>query len=154
MPTRHPNYRLAKIHMNYSVEEIARLFGVHRNTVREWVKRGLPTINVKGPKLILGPDLRSFLQARRLKNKRKCQPGEIYCVGCRAPQKPAGDMAECQVSTAALGNLIGICPSCNSMMYRRVNLAKLEQVRGNLDITMTLTLPHIGESGRLSVNSD
>jgi hypothetical protein len=154
MATRHPNHRLVKIHRNYKVEEIAKLFGIHRNTVREWIKRGLPTIDRKRPFLILGPDLAAFLQARRLKNKRKCQPGEIYCVRCRAPQKPAGDMAECQVSTAALGNLIGICPSCDCMIYRRVNLAKLEQVRGKLDITLTQALPHLVEISGFSVNSD
>lgn len=143
---RHPNYRLVKIHRNYYVEEIAKLFGKHRNTVRDWIKRGLPTSDRKRPLLILGRDLAAFLQARRLKNKRTCQPGEIYCVRCRAPQKPAGDMAECQVSTATLGNLIGICPKCDCMMYRRVNLAKLEQVRGKLDITMTQAPGHIGES--------
>ena len=154
MATRHPNYRLVKIHRNYTVEEIAKLFGVHRNTVREWIKRGLPTINVKGPKLILGPDLRAFLQARRVKNKWKCQPGEIYCVRCRVPRCPAGDMAEYKPITATRGNLIGICPKCDCMMYRGVNLAELEQVRGNLDITMTQALPQLGEGSGLSVNSD
>lgn len=154
MAKRHPNPRLAKIHRNYTVEEIARLFRVHRNTVREWVKRGLPTSDRKRPILILGRDLASFLQTRRLKNKRTCQPGEIYCVRCRAPRNPAGDMAEYQPVTVALGNLIGICPCCESMMYRRVNLAKLEQVRGKLDITMPQALPRIDESAQPSVNSD
>jgi hypothetical protein len=50
------------------------MFGVHRNTVREWVKRGLPTIDQKRPMLILGRDLIEFLQQRRLRNKRTCQP--------------------------------------------------------------------------------
>ena len=154
MATRHPNYRLAKIHRNYTVEEIAKLFGVHRNTVREWVKRGLPTSDRKRPMLILGRDLAAFLQARRLKNKRTCQPGEIYCVRCHTPKNPAGDMAEYQPVTTALGNLVGICPSCESMMYRRVNLAKLDQVRGKLDITMAQALRHIDESTQSSVNSD
>jgi phage terminase Nu1 subunit (DNA packaging protein) len=154
MATRHPNHRLAKIHRNYTVEEIAKLFGVHRNTVREWVKRGLPTSDRKRPMLILGRDLAAFLQARRLKNKRTCQPGEIYCVRCHTPKNPAGDMAEYQPVTTALGNLVGICPSCESMMYRRVNLAKLDQVRGKLDITMAQALRHIDESTQSSVNSD
>jgi len=140
MGTRRPNPRLAKIHRNYTVEEIANLYGVHRNTVREWVKRGLPTSDDKRPMLILGRDLAAFLQARRVKNKRPCQPGEIYCVRCRAPKAPAGDMAEYTSVTETLGNLIAICPDCGSIMNRRVNLAKLEQIRGQMDITMPQAL--------------
>jgi len=34
MGYRHPNPRLVKVHRNYLVEEIARLFRVHKNTVR------------------------------------------------------------------------------------------------------------------------
>jgi len=154
MTTRRPNYRLVKIHRSYTVEEIAKLFGSHRNSVRDWIKRGLPAITDRKPMLILGRDLSAFLQARRARNKRKCQPGEMYCLRCRAPQKPAGDMAECQVSISTLGNLCGICPKCDCMMYRRVNLAKLEQVRGNLDITMRQVQSHISESSKLSVNCD
>jgi len=154
MGTRLPNPRLAKIHRNYTVEETANLLGVHRNTVREWVRRGLPTSDDKRPMLILGRDLAAFLQARRKKNKRPCQPGEIYCVRCRAPKAPAGDMAEYQTVTETLGNLIAICPDCGSIMNRRVNLAKLEQIRGNINITMPQALRHIRESAQPSVNSD
>ena len=56
MSKRHPNPRLAKIHRNYTVEEVAGLYGVHRNTVREWVRRGLPTIDDRRPMLIVGTD--------------------------------------------------------------------------------------------------
>ena len=136
------------------MEEIANLFGKHRNTVREWVKRGLPTIDRKRPVLILGSELAAFLQARRTRNKRSCRPGEIYCVRCRTPKVPAGDMAEYQPLNPTLGNLVGICPSCESMIYRRVNPAKLEQVRGKLDITLPQALPHIAESAEPFVNSD
>ncbi len=144
MSKRHPNPRLAKIHRNYTVDEIAKLYGVHKNSVRSWIKGGLPTTDDRRPMLILGRDLVAFLHARRVKNKRPCRPGEIYCMRCRAPQKPAGDMAEYQPITATSGNLIGICPCCESMMYRRVNLARLAQVGANLDITMPQAPPHIG----------
>ena len=154
MRKRHPNPRLAKIHRNYTVEEVASVFAVHRNTVREWVKRGLPTSDDRRPLLILGGDLVVFLRARRVKNKRTCQPGEMYCVRCRAPRAPAGDMADYLPVTATLGNLIGMCPACEAMMYRRVSLAKLKQVRGKLDITLPQALPHIDESAEPSVNSD
>ena len=40
MRKRHPNHRLVKIHRSYTVEEIAELFAIHKNTVRrlgqEW----------------------------------------------------------------------------------------------------------------------
>ena len=154
MSKRHPNPRLAKIHRNYTVEEVARLFGVHRNTVREWVKRGLPTSDDRRPMLILGADLVAFLRARRVKNKRTCQPGEMYCVRCRAPRAPAGDMADYLPVTATLGNMVGICSACEAMMYRRVSLVRIQQVRGLLDITLPQALPHIDEIAQPSVNSD
>ena len=150
----HPNHRLVKIHRSYTVEEVARRLGVHRNTVREWVKRGLPTCDDKRPLLILGRDLVAFLKARRLKNRRSCQPGEIYCVRCRAPRTPAGGMADYQPMTVTLGNLIGICPCCDSLIYRRVNPAKLGQIRGSLAVTLPQGPRHIDESPRLSLNSD
>jgi Helix-turn-helix domain len=154
MRKRHPNHRRVKIHRNYTVEEIARLFGSHKNTVRRWVKDGLPTCNDKRPVLILGCDLAAFLQARRAKKKQPCRPGEIYCVGCHAPKFPAGDMTDYQPVTEKFGNLTAICPDCNSIMNRRVSLAKLGQVRGKLDITFPQALQLLSESNQPTVNSD
>ena len=153
MRKRRPNYRLVKIHRSYTVEEIARLLGTHRNTVRAWVRAGLPTCDGKRPTLILGRDLAAYLQARRTKNKRPCQPGEIYCVRCRAPKQPAGDMAEYQPNTATLGNLVGICPDCGLMIYRRASLAKMAQIRGKLDITFAEAQRQVNESEQPIVNS-
>ncbi len=154
MKSRHPNPRLVKIHRTYTVEEAANLFGIHKNTVRQWVKRGLPICDSKKPMLIHGRDLAEFLQVHRTQNKRPCQPGELYCVRCKTPKAPAGDMAEFIAVTASLGNLIAICPTCEALMNRRVSLAKLELIRGKLDITMPQALQHIDESFQPSVNSD
>jgi hypothetical protein len=154
MRKRHPNHRLVKIHRSYTVEEIVNLFGNHKNTVRGWVKAGLVTSDDKRPMLILGHDLAAFLQARRVKNKQTCKPGEIYCVGCRAPKFPAADMAEYSPVTEKFGNLIAICPDCNSIMNRRVSIAKLEQVRGKMDITFPQAMRHIVESTKPTVNCD
>jgi transposase-like protein len=49
---RHPNPRLVKLHRNYSVEEIARLFDLHKNTVRHWLKQGLAAIDDRRPRLV------------------------------------------------------------------------------------------------------
>lgn len=149
-----PNPRLVKIHRSYSVEEAARQFGVHRNTIRQWIKCGLPTIDQQRPALILGRDLSDFLAQRRKARKRPCQPGEIYCVRCRQPKTPAGDMADYLPSTASSGNLVGICPDCDSMIYRCISYLKLEQVRGKLAVRLPEAGKHIDETSKPSVNSD
>ena len=140
MGKRHPNHRLVKIHRSYTVEEVAKLLSKHKNTVRHWVKDGLATIDDKRPMLILGHDLAAFLQARRVKNKQPCKPGEIYCVRCRVPKFPAGDMAEYSPVTEKFGNLIAICPDCDSIMNQRVSLARIGEFGGKMDITFPKAL--------------
>lgn len=154
MSKRLPNPRLAKIHRNYTVEEVASRYKVHRNTVRRWIRQGLPTCDARRPLLILGADLSAFLTRKRTQNKRPCKPGEIYCVRCRVPRSPALGMAEYQPLTPTGGNLIALCPACEGMIYRRVNFSKLGLLRGNLDITLPEALRHIDESCQPSVNSD
>ena len=83
MGYRHPNPRLVKIHRKYSIEEIARLFGLHKNTIRNWLRQGLPAIDDGRPMLILGRELSRFLQERRQRAKQSCGPGRIYCIACR-----------------------------------------------------------------------
>jgi hypothetical protein len=63
-------------------------------------------------------------------------------------------MAECILTGPQGGNLRGICPECDRLIYRRVNLAKIGEVKGDLDITFTQRGPRIGEIGVPSVNSD
>ncbi len=146
MGKRNSNYRLVKIHRNYTVEETASLLSVHKNTVRIWIKEGLPCIYEKRPMLILGRDLSAFLQARRVKKKRPCKPNQMYCLRCRSPKVPAGNMVDYQPATETLGNLFGICPDCGVGMNRRTSLSKLVQIQEILDITLTEGLQHIVDS--------
>lgn len=134
MRARRPNPRLVKIHRNYTVEEAAKLFGIHKNTVRSWINAGLPQCDSCRPILILGRELAAFIQAKRARNKQTCLPGEMYCLRCRLPRKPAGEMADFQPLNDKTGNLVGICPICNVIINRRVSIAKIALVQGDLDI--------------------
>jgi Helix-turn-helix domain len=154
MGARRPNPRLAKIHRSYSVEEVSRRFGVHKNTVRNWLQQGLTPIDGQRPTVIRGVELRRFLTHRRAGAKQACGPGRIFCLPCRAPKVPAGNMAECVVASETTGNLRGICPDCDRMIYRRVNPQKLDAVRGNLDVTITQARPRIEDTVRPNVNCD
>ena len=132
-----PNPNLAKIHRNYTVEEVANLYSVHKNTVRLWVKDGLATNDDKRPMLILCSNLKQYLQSKRKTNKRKCHPFEIYCVRCRIPQVPAEKMVDYEPINYSMGRLIGLCPSCNGIINKYFNFAQLEQIQGKLDINIT-----------------
>jgi hypothetical protein len=154
MGRRHPNPRLAKIHYSYSVEELARLFDVHKNTVRNWCKQGLEPIDHQRPILIRGEDARRFLAERRARTKQTCGPGLIYCLPCRAPKVPAERMADCIQTGETTGSLQGICPDCTRMIYRRINPKKLHAVRGGLDITVTQAPLRIEETAKPNVNCD
>jgi hypothetical protein len=154
MAKRSRNNRRVKIHRNYSVEEIASLFGIHKNTVRAWVKAGLPTSDRKRPMLILGCDLAAFLQARRTKHKQPCKPGEFYCVRCRSPKTAAGGMADCLRVTGTIGHLQAICPECDCIMNRRVSMAKLAQVRGQVEVTFREAPKQLSNTIQPTVISD
>src|ERR1019366_10108899 len=111
---------------NYTIAEIAALLGVHKHTVRRWIAAGLPTTDANRPLLIQGEDLRAFLRARE-PEKHPCRPGEFYCLRCRVPRRPAGDMADYIPKTGSRGLLRGICPTCETLIHRAVSLGTLAQ---------------------------
>ncbi len=154
MGLRHPNPQLAKIHRSYSVEEIAHLFKVHKNTVRGWFRQGLETIDGQRPTVARGEEIRRFLSERRARAKRPSGPGRIYCLPCRAPKVPALKMAECVETGHATGTLQGICPDCSRMIYRRANPQKIDAVRGELDVTFTRAEARIEGTRKPIVNCD
>jgi hypothetical protein len=154
MRRRSSNPRLVKVHRSYTVEEIASLLNLHKNTVREWIKKGLATIDNKRPTLIHGKDLSAYLQARRVKNKRPCKPNQMYCLRCREPKVPAGNMVDYQPKTESMGNLFGFCPDCEVGMNRATSLKKLEKISLVLDINLPEGLEHIVDINEPNLNSD
>ncbi len=151
---RRPNHRLVKIHRSYQVEEAAQTLRVHKNTVRNWIKDGLPTVDRKRPFLIHGRDLVRFLSDRRKNSKQPCPAGHIYCVKCRAPRAPAGDIADYLSVSLGWGNLTGLCPDCGNLMYRRVSFTRLGAIRGKLDIAFPKPSARITERNAPSESCD
>lgn len=154
MARRTPNHRLVKQNRTYTVEEVASLFGSHRNTVRHWLKNGLRTIDDRRPLLIHGGDLIEFLSKRRHSGKRPCGPGEIYCLRCRQPSRPAGNVVAYRSLTADRGDLLGVCGACGCRLFRRVSLAKLKASAGDLELRSEEMAGHISKHPYLSLNCD
>jgi hypothetical protein len=136
------------------VEEVSRLFAVHKNTVRTWLRQGLKPLDDQRPTLVQGAELCRFLTDRRARTKQACGPGRIYCLPCRAPKVPAGRMADCIKAGDTTGSLQGICPDCNRMIYRRVNPQKLTSVQGDLEVTVRQARPRLRDMTKPNVNCD
>ena len=127
---KHLNPNKAKIHRNYTVEEVASLFSVHKNTVRVWVnKEGLPVCDSQKPMLILGRELREFIRTRNKKDKQKCKPHELYCFRCKTPQIPAERMVDYEPITEVTGRLIGLCSCCDGVINKYISLSGFRDVQ-------------------------
>jgi hypothetical protein len=143
-----------KLHRNYTVEEAAMLFRVHKNTVRGWLKSGLPSIDGRRPILILGRQLASFIHARREYKRQRCRVGEFYCFRCRAPRTSAARRADYLPVTPSSGNLMARCSECGTRMYRRVSLRRLATVVGDLQVLLPQAQQRITECADPCLNCD
>lgn len=152
--TNNYNHRRVKIHRTYTVEEIATLLVVHKNTVRRWLGAGLATIDRQRPLLVKGCVLVAFLKDSRAKKKCKCMPGQLYCLRCGVPTRPAGCRVAYRPFTFDRGTLIGTCPNCEARLCRRVSLAKMTGAIGDLDVAFPQAQEHIGDNPYISLDDD
>jgi len=150
----HPNPRRVKAHRNYTIEQLARLFALHKNTVRAWQKAGLEPVDTGRPVLFRGDAVRAFLTKRRQAAKQPCARGTIYCLPCRKPQRPAGDMADYEAITPTSGDLRGFCPTCHRLMHRRIRRADLEAFAADLGVSFPRAESRLGEPSKTSVKCD
>jgi len=146
--------RLAKLHRSYTVDEVARLYGTHRNTVRAWCKAGLSVIDARRPKMIQGQVLRAFLQARRDRTKKPCAPGTLYCCKCRTPRAPAHGSVVFESRAAGAGALRASCGFCGTQMFRRARQSDLPTIMPQIVILIVQAPLHIGECASRSPNCD
>lgn len=154
MGTRHPNPRRVKLHLTYKIDELARLFDLHANTVRNWQKAGLAPVDGQRPTLFKGSVIADFLHRRRATAKQPCGSGRLFCLPCRKPQRPAAGMVDFLPSTAGAGVLCGLCPDCDRYMYRRVSRARLDAVAADLDVQFPQAEPRLAEGRKPLVNCD
>ena len=147
------NLRLVRREYSYTIQEIAALFGLHKNTLSQWLKAGLKPIDRSRPMLIHGSDLINFLLARQSARRTRCQPDEFFCFRCRTPRHPLGRKVDVQPRNAKLLNLVAICAECGTTI-RKVGSAKKRAFFCQLFSAATLAPPHISETLTSSDNRD
>jgi hypothetical protein len=151
MPAKRINPNLIKTHFSYTASELAKRLGVHKNTVRNWTRAGLPTLSGR-PLLYHGGAVRAFLAASNANRRRPCPPGIFYCFRCRDRRKPALGLVDYADRTGAAGNLTAICESCGAIMNRRARRDALSAIMPGLDVTIRQAQPTLSGSNASSLN--
>jgi hypothetical protein len=140
------NPNRVKVNRNYTYEELAAVYGVHKNTVAAWVKSGLPCLKEMRPYLILGVEARQYLQAQRQNKKQKCKPNELFCMRCKKPTRTAENFVEYLPLTATKGRLGGFCLTCEGVVNKFIGYASLEKYSLIFDLVKPKGLEHINDS--------
>lgn len=154
MATRRVNPNRVKSHFSYTAGELADCLGVHKNTVRNWQRRGLEPTDAERPALFQGGIVRSFLKLQRTSRKRPCVPGTLYCLSCRQPRRPALGMVDYQPIRPDSGNLSALCEVCETVMHRRIRLADLERKMPGCEVQITQGPSSLNGQASPSLNCD
>jgi hypothetical protein len=126
--------RRAKTNRNYTVRELAKLFEVWTTTISAWVADGLSPVDRHRPYLFRGGDVKAYIKRRLARAKRPCKPGEIFCVACKAARVPVRNEVIFRPVCHKSANLVGVCPTCEHPMFRRVCLADIGAISKILKI--------------------
>ncbi len=147
------NVRLVRWDYSYTIQEIATLFDLHKNTLSQWLKAGLKPIDSNRPLLIHGSDLVNFLLTKQSTRRTRCQPDEFFCFRCRAPRQPQGRKVEVHPRNAKLLKLVAHCAVCGTKMNQSGSVRQLPAYRQVFNCT-TPAPPHISETPNPSDNRD
>ena len=139
------NPRLAKMHYSYSVEEIAALYSVHPNSVRQWLKTGLAAIDDARPLLVKGAELRRFIEERRASSKKPCPPERCTASGARSPARRLSGWRTFVERESGAGNLQALCDACGTLMCRRTRREKISAILPGVVVQFTRHPERIGE---------
>jgi hypothetical protein len=133
MPAKRINPNLIKMHYSYSATELSKRLRVHKNTIRNWTREGLPALDCR-PVLFHGGAVRTFLVARNASRRCPCPPTMFYCFRCRDRRKPALGLVDYEDRPDTAGNLIAICERCGGIMNRRAKREALPTIMPGLDV--------------------
>ena len=122
---RNHNLKSIKNRRSYTLAEISEKLNVHVRTVQSWRKGGLKVIDTTAkPFLILGEDLKFFLNGCAQRRKHPLKPEEFFCPHCHLPRKSLVEKISLEHTGRTLGQkykqvvLRGVCAVCGCGMIR------------------------------------
>lgn len=147
------NVRLIKRTWPYTVQEVAELFGVHKNAVLRWLKEGLKADRDQRPFLIPGHELALFLKARRARHRATCSATEFYCFKCRTPREAYLGIADVVIESTSRVRVKALCSVCSTPVNKVQRATDLPKIETRFSVQQ-LAGRHMIEAAVPSVNGD
>jgi hypothetical protein len=102
----------------YSLADVERLYSVDPQTVLNWIREGLQTVQGATRLLVRGDALNEFHAERNAKAKRPLGLTQFYCLRCHVPSEPAlGSVLGATNAEPSL-RFEASCRVCGTRMYR------------------------------------
>ncbi|MDX8347812.1 helix-turn-helix domain-containing protein [Cognatiyoonia sp. IB215446] len=117
----------------YTIPEAADVTGVTNQTIRKWIKQGLPVLAAERPALVRGDDLIAFIKRQRAERKIDLLAHQFLCLKCSAARNAAGGFATCR-RTGPRMFLQAICEKCDGVMNKPFAESRLSELRKNLEL--------------------
>ena len=99
---------------------------IHKNTVPNWLRQGLTAIDLSTTALF-GARTSPLPDRPPGECKEVARFRHIYCLPCRAPKVPAGNMAECITLGETIRTLRGIRPDFDPDDFTAVSIQRSRQ---------------------------
>lgn len=126
----------------YDLDEICKLYApyrLHRQTVRRWIKEGLPTIDERKPTLIYGNHLKAFLGKHNKAHKCHTAFEQFFCMKCRDARCPYKKQIQLDLRNKCL-QVKALCKECKSLMNKGYKLDDLQKLKSIFYVVDVLEL--------------
>lgn len=131
---RNYNPRKVKRHRSYSVESLAKLYGVKPNTVRQWIKKhDLPVIEGSYPALMHCEEIRKWMIAWQAARRWTCEPYQMPCLTCQGPREIKQGSFWIELIGKLQTMLHGDCVTCGSTLNRASNRGRMDADKAMFD---------------------
>lgn len=136
------NIRLVKYRESYTLKQISETLNVHPRTIQEWRHEGLKTISTEKPFLVMGYDLKEFLNKKLQSRKTKLEANQFYCTKCRNAVTSKNNEVHLTSLNKTIGNqgfkgliVKGICKECGTKLNKFSHEGRLEELKSTFKIT-------------------
>ncbi len=113
----------------YSIEELCKLYNVHRNAVTNWLHSGLSKSDSHRPYLFRGAEVKRYHNAQRSKSRAKLKQGEFNCPTCKMAGFPEPETLTFRTTSTGRLMALAACPCCGGVLPKLLNATECDKLK-------------------------